>query len=52
MDKLRITRGNVRILKAGAIIDFYVDKLKFESYKTRRGQFNYVHRELTKILIK
>lgn len=42
---------NVNILLAGGIIDFYVNKKKFKNYKTKRGQFNYVFRELNKILI-
>lgn len=34
----------------GAFIDFYVNRKKYESLKTRRGRFNYVWRELNKIL--
>lgn len=33
-----------------AFIDFYVNRKKFESLKTKRGQYNYVWRELNKIL--
>ena len=32
-----------------AYIDFYVDRKKFNSYKSESGQMNYVHRELDKI---
>jgi hypothetical protein len=34
----------------GAFIDFYVNRKKYERLKTKRGKFNYVWRELNKIL--
>jgi len=40
----------MKILLAGAIIDFYVSPTKYENYKTNRGKFNYVQRELQKKL--
>jgi hypothetical protein len=38
------------ILLGSGYIDFYVDKKKFESYKTDNGKKNYVKIELDKIL--
>lgn len=40
----------MKILLAGGIIDFYVNKKKYEGYKTERGRWNYVYTELAKIL--
>ena len=40
----------MNILLAGGIIDFYVEPKKFNRYKTQRGKFNFVERELMKIL--
>ena len=39
----------MKILKNGAIIDFHINKDKYESYKTKSGRRNYVHRVLFKI---
>ena len=36
------------ILLAGAIIDFYVNRKRFEAYKTEVGRMNYVYAMLTK----
>ncbi len=41
---------DMKILLAGGIIDFYVNKKQFDKYKTKRGQFNYVYEELAKKL--
>lgn len=40
----------MKILLAGAIIDFYVNPDIYEKRKTRRGKFNFVQRELKKKL--
>lgn len=40
----------MKILLAGAIIDFYVNPNKYDKYKTKAGRFNYVRRELKKHL--
>lgn len=39
-----------KIMLAGAIIDFYINKDKYEKYKTKRGKFTYVEKELKNIL--
>ena len=36
----------MKILLAGAIIDFYVNPNKYENYKTNAGRKNFVQREL------
>lgn len=40
----------MKILLAGAYMDFYVNKKKYESYKTDRGRNNLVWRTLNKYL--
>ena len=39
----------MKILKNGAVIDFHINKVKYEAYKTDGGRRNYVHRVLFKI---
>lgn len=41
--------NTIKILLAGAYIDFYVNKSKFDNYKTDAGKKDYVFRELNKI---
>lgn len=40
----------VKIIQAGGLIDFYVDKKRFEKFKTKYSKFNYVKKELDKCL--
>ena len=40
----------MKILLAGAIIDFYISPKKYETYKTNAGKYNYIYRELKKYL--
>lgn len=39
-----------KILKAGCIIDLRLNKVKYNSYKTRKGRFNYVYDILNEYL--
>jgi hypothetical protein len=43
---------NIKILLNSAIIDFYIDKKKFNSYKNFRNQKNFVFTKLMEILTK
>lgn len=40
----------MKILLAGGIIDFYVNKEKYENYKTSKARFNYVYGVLAEFL--
>lgn len=40
----------MKILLAGGVIDFYVNKKKYESYKTSKGRLNYVNKILEELL--
>lgn len=40
----------MKILLAGGIIDFYVNKQRYENYKTSRARFNYVYGVLAELL--
>jgi len=49
-DKLPNTNPNFKIQLNGGIIDFYVDRKKYEGYKTKRGQYSFVETQLKDIL--
>jgi hypothetical protein len=40
----------MKILLAGGIIDFYVNKEVYKKYKTKRARFNYVYKVLAEFL--
>ena len=40
----------MKIILAGGIIDFYINKKKYEKFRTKVAKFNYVYSELSKIL--
>jgi hypothetical protein len=42
---------NLKILLAGAIIDFHIDKDKYEKYKTRKSKYNYVYKVLQECIV-
>jgi hypothetical protein len=43
---------NLKIIKGSGIIDFHINKKKYNAYKTDRGKRNYVYGELNSVLNK
>ena len=39
-----------QIFIGGGVVDFYVNKTKYDGYKTNRGRWSYVYNELMKYL--